>query len=66
MSEPINNDNDAENTAPEDRTSWLLTDRVDYLEQVATHLLEQNKDMLGHLAELAAAVKEIFDGDYEE
>jgi len=72
MSEPINIfpvepiNNDAESTDPEDRASWLLTDRVDYLEQVAGHLLEQNKDMLGHLAELAAAVKEIFDGDYEE
>ena len=64
MSEPINND--AESTAPEDRTSWLLTDRVDYLEQVAGYLLEQNKDMLGHLVELTAAVKELFDGADEE
>ena len=67
MSEPIKSDiiipinNDAD-----DRDEWLLTDSVDYLEQVAAHLLEQNKDMLGYLVELTAAVKEIFDGDYEE
>ncbi len=72
MSEPINSDiiipinNDAESTASEDRTSWLLTDRVDYLEQVAAHLLEQNKNLIEHLTELVAVVKEIYDGDCEE
>ena len=72
MSEPINIfpvepiNNDAESTDPEDRASWLLTDRVDYLEQVAAHLLERNKEMLEHLTELAAAVKEIYGGVSEE
>jgi hypothetical protein len=64
MSEPISND--AESTAPEDRTSWLLTDRVDYLEQVAAHLIEQNKYILECLSETLTAVKEISDGDSEE
>lgn len=64
---------DAESTDPKDhaafskdRISWLLTDRVDYVEEVCTHLLEQNKSMLKYLAELAEAVAEISEESSEE
>tara|TARA_R110002020_G_scaffold88918_2_gene217788 strand:+ start:223 stop:414 length:192 start_codon:yes stop_codon:yes gene_type:complete len=63
MPEPINND--AENTSKM-HNSWLLADRVEYLEQVVAHLLESHKDMLGYFTEVVTAVKEISDGDSEE
>ena len=58
MSEPADDD--------QQKTSWLLTDRVDYLEQVVTHLLETRKDMLEYFSVVLAAIKEIPDDDSEE
>ena len=63
MSEPTNND--AESTSKV-YTSWLLADRVEYLERVVTRLLESHKDMLEYLTEVATAVKEISDDNSEE
>ena len=63
MSEPMNND--AEGTSKV-HTSWLLTDRVDHLERVVTHLLESHKDMLEYFTEAVTAIKEISAGDSEE
>ena len=55
MSETINND--AENTSKVP-TGWLLADRVEYLEQVATHPLESHKNMRKQFIELVEAVTE--------
>ena len=55
MSETINND--AENTSKVP-TGWLLADRVEHLEQVATHLLESHKNMRKQFIELVEAVTE--------
>ena len=57
---PESTDDDAE------RTSWLLVDRVDYLEQVATHLLETNKIILEYLSEVLNTIKVMSNEGSEE
>ena len=63
MSEPINNDTESTSNV---HTSWLLTDRVDYLEQMVNHLLQQQKNTLEYLSEVITAVGEISDVRSEE